>query len=61
MGKQEYKRYCAFYAEPSKEEIKHMQEDGWERCGAPEGVIGRDLEKEPDYPHSLLYFGKIKA
>ena len=61
MRENEYERFCAFYSKPSDEEIAHMRKDGWEPCGAPESVIGRDLQKEPTYPHSVFYFGKKKV
>jgi hypothetical protein len=49
------------YAQPTEEEIKKKQEDRWELCDAPEGVIGRDLDKEPTYPHSKFFFKRKVA
>ncbi len=50
--------YIALTQEPSVEEIRARREDGWELCGAPDGEIGRELAKEPTYPHSRYYFRK---
>ena len=55
MEEQEYE-YHAVYARPTDEEIKEKWKEGWEPCAAPEGVIGRDVSKEPTYPHSNFYF-----
>jgi hypothetical protein len=60
MEEQVYEEYCAFRFKPSEEKILQLSEDGWEACAAPEGVVGRDLDKEPKYSHSLFYFGKTK-
>ncbi len=52
--------YHVVFAKPTKIEIKEKRKDGWELCDAPEGIIGRDLEKEPTHLHSKLYFRKEK-
>lgn len=59
MKEQEYE-YHTVTTEPGELEIKEKQKDGWERCCTPEGVMGRDLVKESNYPHSLFYFKRKK-
>ena len=57
MEEQEYE-YHIVLAKPTEAEIEEKRKRGWEVCDAPEGVMGRDLEKEPTYAHSKFYFKK---
>ena len=48
--------YHVVYLEPTQAEIQTKNKDGWEICDAPEGIIGRDVNKEPNYAHPTYYF-----